>query len=98
MFAEISLNVEASGIWGVVINDDDVEVGIVLFEDAMNVPFVSKIFDIIEWGNDDAERQLLGILAYLVDFLKSKGLFFIHFLKLLAFLASCKGSFDVIFE
>ena len=54
--SQIASYVQACLVRRVIINDDDMEIAVVLFEYAMNIPFVSEIFDIVIGWNDDAER------------------------------------------
>ena len=56
MSSQIASYVQACLVRRVIINDDDMEIAVVLFEYAMNIPFVSEIFDIVIGWNDDAER------------------------------------------
>lgn len=54
---------QASLVWGGVVNDDDVVVGVFLVEDALQVELESEVFGIVIGGHDYAERQLCLVLA-----------------------------------
>ena len=89
--SQIASYVQACLVRRVIINDDDMEIAVVLFEYAMNIPFVSEIFDIVVGWNDDAERQLLFIFAQIVNSLQSDLFLPVELLKLLSFLVGGEG-------
>ena len=89
--SQIASYVQACLVRRVIINDDDMEIAVVLFEYAMNIPFVSEIFDIVIGWNDDAERQLLFIFAQIVNSLQSDLFLPVELLKLLSFLVGGEG-------
>lgn len=98
IFVEEPLNVEACEIWRGVVDNDDMVIGVVLVEDALQVVLIPEVFGVVVGGYDDAEGQFFSVLAQVVLLLQPHLFLLRVFLQLLQFGFCGKDALDVALE